>query len=68
MQTETKEKVYQKTTRTPKKPESIFKGALSLPLEDRVELRNQLTESIVAEVEALEAAAEKAKKLSNGNK
>jgi hypothetical protein len=66
MQTDTNP--HFKKQRTPKKPESIFKGALSLPLEDRVELRNQLTESIVAEVEALEAAAEKAKKLSNGNK
>ncbi len=56
----------EKKTRIPKQPESIFAAALKLDLEKRVELRDQLTDSIVAEVEALEKQYETAKRLSNG--
>jgi hypothetical protein len=56
-----------KKTRTPRNNESIFKGALSLPLQDRVELVNKLKESITAEVETIKAAAAQAEKIANGH-
>ena len=51
-----------KKTRTPKNAESITKGALVLPLQERVALRNKISESIIAEVETLKAAATQAEK------
>lgn len=58
--------VKEKKQRTPKDHNSIYRAALAMDLENRVELRNQLTDSIALEVEALELQFEKAKKLSNG--
>ena len=48
--------------RTPRNTESVTKGALALPLQERVALRNKLSESIIAEVETLKAAATQAEK------
>lgn len=59
MANETKEK----KTRTPRTAESITAGALSLPLAERVELCKQLKESIQAEVEQAQKAAESAKQI-----
>ena len=47
---------------TPRNTESVTKGALALPLQERVTLRNKLSESIIAEVETLKAAATQAEK------
>lgn len=49
--------------RTPKNAESITNGALNLSLEERVTLRDKLTDSIVAEVELLETEFERAKNI-----
>lgn len=46
--------------RTPRDFESISKGALSLPLADRVALKKELDKSISDEVTNLKAAAEQA--------
>ena len=56
-----------KKTRTPKNAESITKGALALPLQERVDLVKQLQDSITAEVETIKAAAAQAEKIANGN-
>jgi len=55
-----------KKTRTPRQPEYIFKGALKLSLQERVNLVTQLQESITAEVETIKAAAVHAEKIANG--
>ena len=56
----------EKKVRTPRQSESITKGAMKLSLEERVSLRDALTDSITAEVELLEQQFEKAKKISGG--
>jgi len=57
-----------KKTRTPRNNESIFKGALSLPLKERVELKWQLEKSITSEVETMKAAAKEAESIAtNGS-
>ena len=48
--------------RTPRNTESVTKGALALPLQERVALRNKISESIIAEVETLKAEATQAEK------
>lgn len=62
MTTETKEK----STRTPRDYASIEKGALSLGLSERVELRKSLELSIDAELKDLETQFNRAKELVNG--
>jgi len=52
-----------KKTRTPKNAESITKGALALPLQERVDLVETLRVSIDMEVEGLKAAADQAEKI-----
>lgn len=56
-----------KKTRTPKNVESITKGALALPLQERVDLVTALNESIKSEVETIKAAAAHAEKIANGS-
>lgn len=56
MSTEEKEK----QTRTPRTYDSIEKGALSLGLSERVNLRNKLNDSIEKEVTDLQEMAKKA--------
>ena len=56
-----------KKTRVPRNKDSIMTAALSLPLQDRVELVNKLKESITAEVETIKAAAAQAEKIANGH-
>ena len=56
-----------KKTRTPKNAESITKGALALPLQERVDLVETLQQSIQAEVETIKAAAAHAEKIANGS-
>lgn len=53
----------EKKTRNPKQPANITAGALKLPLADRVQLRNDLSESIKAEVAEKEAALKLAKEI-----
>lgn len=60
----TTEKV--KKTRTSRTPETIAKGLLSLPLQDRVNILKQLKASIDEEVEQREQQAAEAKKIANG--
>ena len=55
-----------KKTRTPKNAESITKGALALPLQERVDLMEALGTSIQAEVDGLKAAAAQAEKIAGG--
>ncbi len=50
-------------TRTPRNYESIKKGALDLPLAERVDLRNELKASIEKEVKDLQDQAAKAKEI-----
>ena len=54
-----------KKTRTTKNAESITKGALALPLQERVDLVTALEDSIQAEVDALKDAAAKAEAIAN---
>ena len=54
-----------KKTRTPKNAESITKGALALPLQERADLVTALEDSIQAEVDALKDAAAKAEAIAN---
>lgn len=61
--TETKEKA----ARTPRNYESIEKGALSLELKERVELRNRLTLSIDGEIKEMQEKLTLATQLVNGN-
>jgi len=58
----------ERAKRTPRSSEQVFKGALSLSLPDRVELRNQLEVSIKAEVETMREAAKQAEHIANGTK
>ena len=62
--TDTKEK----KTRTPKNIDSIRKGALNLPLNERVLLRDNLTSSIEDEVAIKRQEYEDAEKIAGGNK
>jgi len=55
-----------KKTRTPKNAESITKGALALPLQERVDLRHALDDSITEEVQTIKAAAAQAEKIAGG--
>lgn len=55
-----------KKTRTPKNAESITKGALALPLQERVDLVHKLKDSIQAEVETITDAAKQAATIANG--
>lgn len=57
----------EKKTRTPRTAESIIKGALALPLEERVKLLKELKDSINAEVAEKEKAAAYAKQIANGS-
>lgn len=52
-----------KKPRTPKNAEAILKGALSLPLAERVEIKNKLNDSIAKEVKDLQDAAAEAEEL-----
>jgi len=52
-----------KKTRTPRTAESITKGALELPLEERAALRDKLIASVNAEIGDLAAKATAAAKL-----
>lgn len=47
-----------RTPRTPREPELIKKGALSMTLADRIDLRKALDGSIAAEVADLKAQAQ----------
>lgn len=53
--------------RTPRNTESVTKGALALPLQERVDLVTALNESIKSEVETIKAAAAHAEKIANGS-
>jgi len=53
--------------RTPRNTESVTKGALALPLQERVDLVTALNESIKSEVETIKAAAVHAEKIANGS-
>lgn len=59
--------VKKRATKTARNPESIFKGAMALSLEDRVQLAKDLKESIQAEVSDLQKKAELAKSIANGS-
>jgi len=63
MTTETKTR----KPRTPRNTESVTKGALALPLQERVDLVTALNESIKSEVETIKAAAAHAEKIANGS-
>lgn len=52
--------------RTPRNTESVTKGALALPLQERVDLVESLQQSIQAEVDGLKAAAAQAEKIAGG--
>jgi hypothetical protein len=52
-----------KTARTPRNAESITKGALSLPMAERVALKKELQASIDKEVADLKAASDEAEKI-----
>lgn len=54
-----------KKTRTPKNADSITKGALALPLQERVDLVKTLEDSIQTEVAMLKEAAAKADAIAN---
>ena len=53
--------------KTPRQPQFITKGALLLPLQERVDLVTALNESIKSEVETIKAAAAHAEKIANGS-
>ena len=55
----------QKKTRTPRTSDSITKGALSLPLKDKVALVKELQSSIDDEVKAAKEAAALAEQIAN---
>ena len=55
----------EKKPRTPRNSDSITKGALSLQLQERVELKKQLEASIQAEVAYLQEKAEEAKNIAS---
>lgn len=52
--------------RVPQDAARITKGALNLPLEEKVALRNSLTDSIDRELKEMESKFNEAKKLING--
>jgi len=56
----------EKKTRTPKNIDSIRKGALNLPLRERVLLRDELDVSIDLEVKEMRRIADEAEQISNG--
>lgn len=56
----------EKKTRTPRSYDSIKAGALSLTLQERVDLKAALTTSITDEVQALKTQAELAAKIVEG--
>lgn len=56
----------EKAVRTARNPQSILKGILSLPLNDKVEILRELNKNIENEVTALQAAADEAAKLVKG--
>lgn len=62
----TAEDVKVKNSRTPRNYESIEKGALSLDLKERVELRNRLTLSIDSEIKEMQERLNMATELVNG--
>lgn len=51
--------------RTPRDAESITKGALALPLQEKVELIQALQKSVDEEVSELKASAERASKIAS---
>lgn len=53
----------EKKTRTPRSYESIKAGAVALTLQERVDLRDALNDSIKEEVQALKTQAELATKI-----
>lgn len=53
-----------KQERTPRQYDSIRNGALNLSLKERVQLKAELTKSIVDEVESKKKEAEEAEKIS----
>jgi len=55
----------EKKPRTPRNSDSITKGALSLPLQERVDLKKALEASISQEVETIKAAALQAEKIAS---
>ena len=59
--------VKTRKARTPRNTESVTKGALALPLQERVDLVTKLNESIKAEVETIKAAAVHAENIANGS-
>jgi nitrogen-specific signal transduction histidine kinase len=64
--TKTMTEVKEKKTRTPKNAESITKGAANLSLEDKIKLRDYLTEIIAKENDAIQTMAERFNILVNG--
>lgn len=62
MTTEKKER----QPRTPASYDSIERGALKLPIGDKVKLRNKLIDEIAKEVEQAKLTAENFQKLANG--
>jgi hypothetical protein len=56
----------EKKVRTARNPESILKGLLSLPLEDKITLCKSLKDSIQKEVADKEESAKAAKEMVNG--
>lgn len=56
----------EKAKRTPRDSESITKGAISLPLQERVDLVKALQKSITDEVTSLKTQADTALAISNG--
>lgn len=52
-----------KKTKTPRSLEAITKGALALPLSDRVKLKNLLAESVDQEVKDLKEKAANAEQI-----
>lgn len=54
-----------KAPRVPRSYDSILAGALSLPLEERANLRDKLIEHVEAEIKRMQDAANAANKLSN---
>ena len=59
-------KIAEKKTRKPKSYDNIANGAMKLSLEDKVSLRNCLTESIDQELKKMENDFNVAKKLITG--
>lgn len=58
----------EKKDRIPRQYESIEKGALSLELKERVDLRNKLTESIDLELKSMKEKLQEVESIVNGKK